>query len=295
MILLEADNSVILEALRSKLTTSSGSIPDNNTQSSSLATLDVHFSDHSQAQFRLYCRERRELRLALRMPAWADVERHGLVEQVKRTYGELWAESADSDYDVTLCVSLDAVTDATVRKFAALRKTILAAPLQHAIAIQTQNDKTTAGSSAFTLSLGGDDSMTVAPVSDHIVVVFSTSFPDASDVILARVFLQEFHDIRQGHGLQDAPAVLFGKEPPQDVAHLFPPARTTDLNYITFVLFPRHYATPSQIDHLLDTLPSFRDYLHYHIKCSKAYLHQRMRAKTADFLKILNRAKPENF
>lgn len=61
----------------------------------------------------------------------------------------------------------------------------------------------------------------------------------------------------------------------------------------------------------------FRDYLHYHIKvslnfiptivfckmikffsacdwqCSKAYIHSRMRAKTSDFLKVLNRARPE--
>lgn len=35
-----------------------------------------------------------------------------------------------------------------------------------------------------------------------------------------------------------------------------------------------------------------RTYMHYHIKCMKAYLQMRMRAKTADFLKILNRAQP---
>ena len=32
--------------------------------------------------------------------------------------------------------------------------------------------------------------------------------------------------------------------------------------------------------------------MHYHIKCMKAYLQMRMRAKTVDFLKILNRARP---
>jgi hypothetical protein len=58
----------------------------------------------------------------------------------------------------------------------------------------------------------------------------------------------------------------------------------------------------------------FRDYLHYHseqhdwfrarrhaerspplltVKCSKAYMHSRMRHRVAEFLKILNRAKPE--
>lgn len=37
----------------------------------------------------------------------------------------------------------------------------------------------------------------------------------------------------------------------------------------------------------------FRDYLHYHIKCSKAYMHSRMRTRVAEFLKVLNRAKPD--
>lgn len=38
----------------------------------------------------------------------------------------------------------------------------------------------------------------------------------------------------------------------------------------------------------------FRDYLHYHIKCSKVYVHSRMRAKAGELLKVLNRARPQN-
>lgn len=36
---------------------------------------------------------------------------------------------------------------------------------------------------------------------------------------------------------------------------------------------------------------NFRDYFHYHIKSCKAYLHNRQRAKVAEYLKVLNRAK----
>jgi actin related protein 2/3 complex subunit 2 len=43
----------------------------------------------------------------------------------------------------------------------------------------------------------------------------------------------------------------------------------------------------------INRIQLFRDYLHYHIKCSKAYMHSRMRYRVAEFLKILNRAKPE--
>lgn len=59
------------------------------------------------------------------------------------------------------------------------------------------------------------------------------------------------------------------------------------------VLFPRHFASADQAQSTINRIQLFRDYLHYHIKCSKAYMHSRMRHRVAEFLKILNRAKPE--
>ena len=62
---------------------------------------------------------------------------------------------------------------------------------------------------------------------------------------------------------------------------------------LTIVLFPRHFANAEQAQATINRIALFRDYLHYHIKCSKAYMHSRMRHRVAEFLKILNRAKPE--
>ena len=59
------------------------------------------------------------------------------------------------------------------------------------------------------------------------------------------------------------------------------------------MLSPRHFANPTQALATINRIQLFRDYLHYHIKCSKAYMHSRMRHRVAEFLKILNRAKPE--
>lgn len=79
---------------------------------------------------------------------------------------------------------------------------------------------------------------------------------------------------------------------------------------IYIVLFPRHTNKETRAN-TINLIHMFRDYLHYHIKvmvmnknlaylvlifcfqCSKAYIHSRMRAKTSDFLKVLNRARPE--
>ena len=66
-----------------------------------------------------------------------------------------------------------------------------------------------------------------------------------------------------------------------------------NIGYITFVLNPRHTSAETR-DNTIDLIHTLRNYLHYHIKCSKAYIHSRMRAKTNDFLKVLNRARPES-
>lgn len=62
---------------------------------------------------------------------------------------------------------------------------------------------------------------------------------------------------------------------------------------MTFVLFPRHFSNPDVASSTISHIQLFRDYLHYHIKCSKAYMHSRMRHRVSEFQKVLNRAKTE--
>lgn len=74
---------------------------------------------------------------------------------------------------------------------------------------------------------------------------------------------------------------------------------------ITFVLLPRQSSMSAHQDNTINLIHTFPDYLHYHIKCSKAlyslphqvlealYSHTRMQAKTSDFLKELNCARPD--
>ena len=61
---------------------------------------------------------------------------------------------------------------------------------------------------------------------------------------------------------------------------------------IKTVLFPRHLTAQRRYE-VISHIQTFRDYFHYHIKASKAYIHSRMRKRTADFLQVLRRARPE--
>lgn len=130
---------------------------------------------------------------------------------------------------------------------------------------------------------------------DRVTVIFSTEFKDETDRIFGRVFLQEFVDARKLQSLQSAPQVTYSnREPPLEIRHIPGLKRSEDVGYVTFILSPRHFASPDQALQTISRLQLFRDNLHYHIKCSKAYMHSRMRFRVAEFLKILNRAKPEN-
>ncbi|KAG9738869.1 hypothetical protein KCU73_g7218, partial [Aureobasidium melanogenum] len=94
--------------------------------------------------------------------------------------------------------------------------------------------------------------------------------------------------------IQNAPQVLFRHDPPLELQGMagLPPSGTADVGYVTFVLFPRHLQ-PARRYEVISHIQTFRDYFHYHIKASKAYIHSRMRRRTADFLQVLRRARPE--
>lgn len=105
---------------------------------------------------------------------------------------------------------------------------------------------------------------------------------------------KEFVDARRQPSIQNAPQVLYSnRDPPLEIRHV-PGLRNADnVGYVTFVLFPRHFANQVTASATISHIQLFRDYLHYHIKCSKAYMHSRMRYRVTEFQKVLNRAKTE--
>jgi len=124
---------------------------------------------------------------------------------------------------------------------------------------------------------------------DRVTAVFSVHFEDADDIVFAKVFFAELKK-----SLQGAPSVDFNFNPPGELKAVkdLPRAKENNIGYVTFVVFDRHFKGPKK-DNTAFTLTTFRNYLHYHIKCSKSHLHTRMRARTENLLKILNRAKQE--
>ncbi|XP_069890151.1 actin-related protein 2/3 complex subunit 2-like [Dipodomys merriami] len=135
-----------------------------------------------------------------------------------------------------------------------------------------------------------DETIYVESKKDRVTVVFSTVFKDDDNVVIGKEFKEEKKEGRRAS--PPAPQVIFShKEPPLELKDT-DAAVGNNIGYITFVLFP-HHTNATAGDNTINLIHTFQDYLHYHIKCFKAYIHTHMRAKTSVFLKVLNRARPD--
>lgn len=214
----------------------------------------------------------------------------GAEEILKKEYGNLLT-TPQAGYDVTITIDIEkppANKDELIKKISLLKRNVFAAPFHKAIDAQAKGSTT----DLMTIQYRQEETIYVKAEKDRVTTIFSTTFKDDNDVIYGKVFLQEFVDARRKPGLQNSPQVLYyPKDPPEELNGV-PNVRTGDnIGYVTFVMFPSHYKGDKELS--ISRIQTFRDYLHYHIKCSKAYMHSRMRARVASLLKILNRAKPE--
>jgi actin related protein 2/3 complex, subunit 2 len=88
--------------------------------------------------------------------------------------------------------------------------------------------------------------------------------------------------------------VAFSVNPPGELA----PFGITEpikgiLGFVSFSVMKSHIDKPDKLDKVVSVLQGFRNFMQYHIKCSKAHFHSRMRARAVSLLGVLNRAKPD--
>ncbi|KAJ3066188.1 hypothetical protein HDU98_010512, partial [Podochytrium sp. JEL0797] len=233
------------------------------------------------------------LNFSMSMKCFPELVAFGASAVLQREYGSLLQPQPEPGFDVTLRIDetqlggVDKV--ALVRSLAMLKRNALAAPFEAAFQAQTEGRNT----GVMTVNYREQESMYIMGFADRVTVIFSTQFKEEADKIFGKVFLQEFVDARRQPAIQNAPQVLYShREPPLELSGL----RLSDadnVGYVTFVLFPRHFVAGPIRENTISQIQLFRDYLHYHIKASKAYMHSRMRARVESFLKVLNRAKPE--
>ncbi|KAK1927008.1 putative arp2/3 complex 34 kDa subunit [Papiliotrema laurentii] len=304
MILLEPHNVIIHDVLTDRFERPS--------------RMDIQFVDYDNVRFHLSTpTSKSSITLSMGIQCWPDLVKFGAQQHLEQELGGYLASQADTEpeYDVSLIIDLEQLPQsqeekaALISKFAHLKSIAMSSPFLAAFEEQKTlqaNYKEPAGAQQMDLAPSEqkgelkivkyreEEAIFIQASHDRVTIIFSTVFKEETDRVYGRVFLQEFVDARRLQSLQNAPQVMYSnREPPLEIRHLPGLKNGEDWGYVTFVLFPRHFATPEQTISTINRIQLFRDYLHYHIKCSKAYMHSRMRYRVAEFLKILNRAKPE--
>jgi len=231
---------------------------------------------------------------------------------LEREYG-CYIVAPENGYDFSVMVDLEKLPeesearDDLVRRLSLLKRNAMAAPFERAFdefaRLKEEASRFTSESAPEGVREGGEvmaihyrdeEAIYIKASHDRVTVIFSTVFREETDRIFGKVFLQEFVDARR-RAIQNAPQVLFRNDPPLELQGVpgLKDSGLGEIGYVTFVLFPRHL-TLQRREEVVSHIQTFRDYFHYHIKASKAYIHSRMRRRTADFLQVLRRARPEN-
>jgi len=201
--------------------------------------------------------------------------------------GPYLLEKPEGGYDVTL--KLEAATIAEEKKaqlpihISMLKRNVFAAPFIKYFDAAAKSQELP----VLSLEHRPGEFVFLKNKENRTIVVFKIGFKDKDDQTLARVFLQEFARSTGG-----APGVSFSVNPPSDIDGAKGAGESKEHSFVSFVLFPPHTGGNAR-QKTLSNIQIFRNYLQYHIKCAKAYMHTRMRARVASLLKILNRAKTE--
>ncbi|KAK0089716.1 hypothetical protein PV325_005863 [Microctonus aethiopoides] len=288
MILLEINNRILEETLQTKI---KNSISGHKQEST-----DVTIADFDGVLFHVSNPngEKSKLKISILVKFYDQLREYGADDLIKREYGCYLVE-VEPGYDVSVQIDLEDLPEdweVLVKKIGLLKRHCFASVFEKYFDFQEHYvDSTEPCPKRAVIHYRDQETIYIEAKSDRVTVVFSTIFKDEDDMVIGKMFLQELKEGRRAS--HTAPQVLFNhREPPLELQDC-DAAVGDSIGYITFVLFPRHTNKEARAN-TIDLIHMFRNYLHYHIKCSKVYIHSRMRTKTTDFLKVLNRARSQS-
>lgn len=237
--------------------------------------------------------DRSKILVSITLNFFQELQEHGANEVLRREYGQYLLNKPEDGCSVSLLYDLEHLPEnyaLIAQKAALLKRNCFAAVFEKFFEFHASMGEEAVGCKKAVIHYRPDETLYISALADRVTVIFSTVFKESDDLIIAKVFLQELTEVRRR--FDRAPQVLYSQSVPPSELIGTDAAVGENVAYITFVLFPRHL-TPQASPRTINLIHILRNYLHYHIKCSKGYIHRRMHAKTFEFIKILNRARPQ--
>ncbi len=143
---------------------------------------------------------------------------------------------------------------------------------------------------------------------ERVTIAIPISFQHETDRALAKVFVQQFQQSQQRSSAKHVPICDFRRpnEPPREILKLLSNKSKVHegckkhgdvVGYLSLTFFHRHFNSGKNEDNnekdyccednVVETILLFYEFLDYHIKCSKSYVHTRLREKKDAMLERL--------
>lgn len=238
------------------------------------------------------------LYVSMKVQGGAELAKFGMTEHLKKQYGDmLLAKPTESGYDVSLKLDLTNLDEAKKKKYLEivplLKRYIMMGPFVHVFDKFKKGEKF----DPIRIPYRTDENIYIVSYEKALVIIYSIHFVDADDVVMAKTFLQELKDAKKDRALGNAPSVNFTQgEKPLELKETVKSSEPDDRDqlkewgFISMSLSERHVEEKNR-DNVIDKLVSFRSYLHYHLKCTKAYMHIRTRDRVSKLLQNLEASK----
>lgn len=251
-----------------------------------LGSVSLTFYDfeHSHYKVTLVPKSSTVMTVSLNLPCFPEIEKEGVEEMLKKKYGDM-LQPTEQGYHVTLGVDVmepGQPIDSIVKLFAGLKESILITPMVgyfQAFLDGKPREKT------FSFNLRKDTVLYIVPRKDRVTTALRLSLQDPVDLQVAEIFLKDYKEV-QRRKAGGAPPAWFSINPPEELEG----EKKGSLGFISFAVQERHMKDMAKT---AAAIINFRSFLQYHLKCSKAFFHSRMRKKVKEFLKVLNRAKTD--
>jgi len=231
------------------------------------SSLDVLFVDFDGVRFHLSTPEKKTVvQLSMNIRCWDELVAYGAIQVLQREYGSLIKQQTEPEYNITLDIDFDQVPtdeesrEAFIKSVSLFKRNALAAPFE--LAFKQQKELEVSGGSQGQLMqvhYRDEEAIYIQASPDRVTVIFSTVFREETDRIFGKVFLQEFVDARRQPSIQNAPQVLYtNRDPPLEIRDIAGLRNTDDIGYVTFVLFPRHFANADVSFNTISHIQLFR-------------------------------------
>jgi len=231
------------------------------------------------------------LQLSMNCACWDQLKAMGTMPQLKTIYGDLLVAPVGSA-DVTLSIDLTspvANPEDLIKKVCMFKSNVLGAPIDLYLT-QLQIGKAS-DPVKLAISQREDTVIYFFPKADRCTLVYALDFHQKSDLVIGKVFLNAFVEARRT--VNNSPICTFDVKPPMEMRHFNITEPQGTVGFLSITMLKEHVATPAKKDVAVGMLHMLRNYVQYHIKCSKSFFHQRMRARVVALLQVVNRAKPE--